>query len=228
MSLRREVFIPAADAVSRLQNVLSGLGDLSVEDRVIGKDQQEAAAILARVQVVGGETTVKAISAYLLEHASAYLDLMFERAPLMQIKGHVDVVQHAIDSALAEQTRWTQEMQRANVEGKMTPQLWDVLKGNFDVATKQFNDKSAERQSLLLELGRRQLTLLEHALHKMRALAKMLPPMLLAVRDELEFSIDKEAYLQLVEEADKRSAKLSEEMLSRLAAHVEQSVRGTR
>lgn len=221
MSLRRDVFIPAADAVSRLQNILGIMFDLNAQDKAINDSFREATATLSKVQVVGGDATVRAVAVYLLEYQTTYVDLLFERAALMQLKMRSDALHQIIDRALADQTRWTQAMQQANVEEKTSPQLWGVLEMNFDTATKQFNERTAERAALNLDLGRRQVALADRGIQKVRALTKFITPMLLAVRDELELPIDKDAYLHLVEEADKRTAVIVKDMVSRLGEFVE-------
>jgi hypothetical protein len=64
MDLRRDVYLPAAEAIMRSNGVISKLVDLSVSENDVAQTIQESFAILAKMHVVGKERTVAAVIAY--------------------------------------------------------------------------------------------------------------------------------------------------------------------
>lgn len=215
MSVRREIYIPAADAVSRMQNNLLKLANLDVPDQEINETYTDSAAVLGRVQVVGQNALVQAISAYLLAYGEAYLELYFERAPLTLVKTQLNVLLQNVDRAVADQTRWANAMEQANVDGNRAPELWRVLNGNFKFASDQYANYVSARDLKTNELQDQQIELMAHAIEKLQSLATLIPPMLLAAREELELAIDRGEYLRLLASAQERASKLNNELIER-------------
>jgi hypothetical protein len=60
MALRREVYLPAAEAISRLQSLLFRLA-AGEREEVLKEEGQAATLALARVYVVAGDRTIQAL-----------------------------------------------------------------------------------------------------------------------------------------------------------------------
>ena len=77
MALRRDVYLRAAEVISRAQNMLMRLTDLSVSDQDFSASFCRDSSAMAQVQVVGTNNTVQAISAFGPELSAAFLELSF-------------------------------------------------------------------------------------------------------------------------------------------------------
>ena len=77
MALRRDVYLRAAEAISRVQNMLMRLTDLSVSEQDFSASFCRDSSAMAQVQLVGANNTVQAISAFGPELSAAFLELSF-------------------------------------------------------------------------------------------------------------------------------------------------------
>ena len=84
MALRRDVYLPAAESVTRLQALLGSLIDLRTPDENLSRESTTHIAVISKISVIGSIKTVAAVSALLNEFNSAFLDLSFHRIILIE------------------------------------------------------------------------------------------------------------------------------------------------
>lgn len=204
MSLRRDVYLQAAEAISRTQAILGRLLDLNTPDGDLATESRIDSGVIARIQVVGTDQTVRAVSAFMNEFAVAYAELSFERICLVERKNRIELVKQYREKASQEQDRWLELMKRMNLQGSSDQCLWNVIQGNFEFARKQHEGYSREEQSLWAEQNREHLQSLKSCIEHSSRLAELIPPAVFAVRDELELPLNTDEYMKSFNESMKR------------------------
>ncbi len=90
MVMKRDVYLPAAVSVSKLQSLLAQVTNLNANDADLNRELIEHVAVIGQVQVVGTDLTVQAIIPLMAEYAAVVSDLAGKRAHLMVLKNLVD------------------------------------------------------------------------------------------------------------------------------------------
>lgn len=90
MVMKRDVYLPAAVSISKLQSLLGQLKNLSVADNDLSRDLIDHVAVIGQIQVVGSDPTVQAIIPLMAEYAAVVTDLAVKRANLVVLKNLVD------------------------------------------------------------------------------------------------------------------------------------------
>lgn len=205
MSLRRDVYLQAAEAVSRIQALLGRLVDLSAHDGEFANESRINSAAIAKIQVIGNDKTVRAVSAFMNEFVAAYTELWFERIRLVERKNRIEIVKQYREKASLEQERWLELMKRMNLDGSSDPRRWQVINDNFEFARKQHERYSREEQSAWTEQRREHLQVLKSCIEHSSRLAELIPPAVFAVREELELPLNKDEYMKSFNESMQRS-----------------------
>ena len=85
MSWRREVYLYAAESISRLSGLVGRIADLNVPDQELSRVFQDDMAKITRIQVIANDKTVAAVNAFTGKFAIVYLQLFVDRALLVKI-----------------------------------------------------------------------------------------------------------------------------------------------
>jgi hypothetical protein len=102
MALRRDVYLPAAEAIAHMQVTLGRLLDLDVDQTEIGRQMCADLSTLAKVHLVAKEPTVKALMAHQAVFMPGYLELTILRGTLLIHKAGIANHQKYIDGAEAD------------------------------------------------------------------------------------------------------------------------------
>lgn len=99
MSWRREVYLSAAESVSRLQGLLGRVADLNVPDEEFSRIYQDDIAKISRIQVIASERMMSAINSFIAEHLAIYMTMQVDRAVLAAIKRQIDAATEDTEQA---------------------------------------------------------------------------------------------------------------------------------
>lgn len=213
MNLRREVYLQAAEAIARGQNILTRLTDLNLSEQEMGAQFSVDSSTLAKIQIVSTNETVQAVSAFQQELASAYLELILKRVRLLERKRSIELLTEFIDRSQAEQNRLIDLMKKLNLEGNADQRLWKVIGDNFEFQKEQHKKYMEERNELWAEQNKAHLSFAKLCFLRFVEVSKLVPPAVFASREELELPIDKEAYLVTFNENIDRSMKIFQSFL---------------
>jgi hypothetical protein len=86
MTMKREVYLPAAVSISKLQSLLMQITNLSISDDVLSRDAIEHVAEIGKIHIVGSDTTVKTLVALMDEFGTAFRDLFPRRSQLAKLE----------------------------------------------------------------------------------------------------------------------------------------------
>ena len=187
MALRREVFIPAADAVVGLLEMLVQSADPDADDAGISTRISGLTAAVARIQVVGKNQSVKAAAEFLDACCDAYADIRLRRLPIKSLKNRNA---QFVRKLLAETKSWPEQ----DKDRPVPVERWDKLHA---IIAKEGAELRKD-----IEGGQE---LVQFCMSRSAQVGKLVPPLLLAIREELGLSINEAEFLKLWAESHARS-----------------------
>ncbi|MGH9428077.1 MAG: hypothetical protein ACRD2L_17480, partial [Terriglobia bacterium] len=98
MSLRKEVYLEAAQAIMSSLGAIGRLADASVPQDELAKQFSEMKGALAKVHLIGSSATVSAVSIFSTEFACAFLELSLPRYPLLEKQAQLKMMDDQIKS----------------------------------------------------------------------------------------------------------------------------------
>ncbi len=208
MRLKREIYVPATEAVFRLSRIINRLTDLTMTDKEISKESGDALAAIGKVQLIASNATVQAISAYMHMWGTTYMELVLQRTPLIVRKNSIDFLGTLIIKMNNEQERWIEHMKQLNLTGNNNAQVWDVVNQNFKNSQDACSKKISEQKELMKIQQGELSEFAKLCFDKSMLLDGVIPPLLFSARDELELYIDKNEYMRQHEEYWKKGKKV--------------------
>lgn len=221
MALRQDVYLRAAEAVSKGQNILGRLANLNLSNEEVGGEFSQISAALAKIQVVGTNETFQAVSAFSRELASAYLELLLKRDQLMERKNSIDALSRLLERSRAEQDRCGNLMKQLNIDGNRDQRVWDFVSANFESEQQQQKRYSQEQQGLWTMQNAEHLKFVELSLAKYVEVSKLIPAAVVAVREELDLRVNPETYLAAYNEDIEKGKAIFQSFLKEAAAAID-------
>ncbi len=207
MSLRRDVYLPAIEAVSRIQASMSRLMDVKEDQTALGRSMVDNTAMLLKAHLVAQQPTVTALMKFQKAVMPGYVQMLVRRAPLVVRKTQIDLTQGYMDSAIAEHQRIVQLMKEHNIAGssdraameRLNVQAKNELE-NHSRHTATMKELNAQQGADVLKLGAALSDWLEEH-------SSLLPEALLCARRDLALPIDEAEYRRL--SAEQQSAAIA-------------------
>jgi hypothetical protein len=200
LALRKEIYLAAAEAISAGIRAIGSVADMNLSNDEVYRGYLEKAPAIAKVHIIGGEETLRAVAEISSELTSAFLELTAKRMPLVSMKQHIAVLEQQIASFGKERDRMLELMRDHNIEGNGDTRRFTVLQRNFESQQNQIKQYVQEQQKLNLTLYSAQLNLAEGCLTLSSKLAKLAVAAVVSVRRELELPIEQAMYVQLTDE----------------------------
>lgn len=204
MALRRDVYLPAAEAIVRAQQALGNVGNLNKELPEIQKDINEAFTAVSKLHLVANEATVRAVMGFFAALMPAYFELLRLRVPLSTRQHAAAAHQGVANRADADLVRTNELMKQFNLSGQTDQAAWGRLVRQSQAEQKMVQDYNAAANKLRAENMLGVAAMARRATQLSVEVARKFPEAVLAARSELGLSIDPAAYRQLFaqQEAD--------------------------
>jgi hypothetical protein len=217
MALRRDVYLPAAEALVRGQQALGQLADLDVPIQETQGKLLNALAVTAKIHLVGAEPTVRAVMAYNSRLMPAFLELLQLRLPLaireQQAKGH----QGSAERAFADLNRTNELMKQFNLSGQTDQAAWARLVHQSEGEQKILQEHLGIMNQLRTDNMLAQQAMGRRASDLGIELARCFPDALLAARTELGLAIDDATYRELFAKQEADVIKATDDFYRELA-----------
>lgn len=211
LSLRKDVYLAAAEAISAGLTAIGQLPDLEVPHNQLTAALLEKSPSIAKVHVIAKEETAKAVATLLGELSSAYLGLFAKRAPLIAQKSQIAFLKEQMGDFARERNRMLELTKQFNLDGAEDRHRWDVITGNFEFEQRRITEASTEHDTLVADLYAKQLGYMKECVGETIRLSRLLVPVLVAIRTELEMPINVAAYTQVIEgSVRKQEARMDE------------------
>jgi hypothetical protein len=186
LALKKEVFLNVARSFADVLGIIPKLINLDFSQKEIETQMADHSGIVAKSYLAAKETSVAEILNYSAETAESFINLMKDRAVILDHKKAESIYQSYIDSANAEKDRVISILKELNLQGRKDPAIFDYLNKNYEIqeGIVQKNIINKEEQTSILEPLH--LSFTKNCLSEHSRLLSMLPPMTIALRGELE------------------------------------------
>lgn len=201
LSLRRDVFLGAAEAISSALNTVVRYPDLSLDHAQLMADYRDKSAQIAKIHVIARESTALQLMAFMRELGSVYLKLNINRAELIKIRSQMRSLEDQMHRHSASRDQYLELMKRLNIEGVIDKRKMNALEFNFKFEQEQATRVAEAHDNLLEVLRPKHLEFVERCQAEERRLAAMLLPVIAGVREELEHPIDVDVYAKVFDGA---------------------------
>jgi hypothetical protein len=215
MALRRDVYLPAVEAIIRSHGSLGKVINLEADLAEIGQQMITDQATMAKIHLVGSQRTVTALMTYINELMPGYMELMSLRVPMAVRRQAIDAEQSLMDRSNAMQQQIVELMRQFNIAGKTDQDEWQRLNRQVEAEKATFSQHADKKAELWTE----QLAELRRAFIRMNELAirltSLIPDAVIAARQEIELPIDPEEYRRLFAEQNQVVQRVMQDFLNR-------------
>lgn len=198
-NIRKEVYLQAVESLTRYLSTIASLANININEQdIIGQTTIDS-GVIAKVQIVGSESTVKSVTEIMGSIGAAIAELMLERTSLMQRKNHIDILDNLRSKSQSEIERYISIMKNMNLEGKNrnNPLLWKPVNDNIKFETEQRDQFQKKIDDLWVIQNSEQLSFTKKCMDKYFEISLLIPNAVIAVREDLGLPISYEAYLEI-------------------------------
>jgi hypothetical protein len=218
MSLRRDVYLEAAEAVQAGLIVINRFPNLELSHDKVIEGYIDKAPSMAKVHIIAKEETVNAVIGFTAELNAAFLRLFAKRVSLASERHQIEVLRAQVDSSLKDNARTLELIKQYNLDGLNDQNRWNWLQQNFDFEQKQVTEARQEADSLAVTLSLKQLQYIQECADETTKLGRLVAPMVFSVRKELELPINEVGYRRVTEEAATKQAENLKDFIQELKA----------
>lgn len=201
MDIRRQVYLEAAEAITANYLIINKLPNLMITDADISKQFSDSAVSISKVNVIGSDSTVKAVSELSTAISQKYLHLTAKRLPLVQRQQEINIQNGLLEKSAAERDRMLELMKEYNLQGSVDKRLWDVINNNFEFEKKRSDEYISKIDKLAKINGREQIQLALECLEASKEISGLFIPAINSVRKEMEIPFDEQAYRETLEKS---------------------------
>jgi len=203
-SLRKDIYLAAAEAISAGLLAIGRFPNLDIPNDKLTDPYTDKTPSIAKVHVIATEETTKAVANFVGELSAAYLRLLTKRYPLIAEKGQITVMKGLLDSFGAVRDRMVELMRQFNLDGKTDQQQFAAIQRNFDFEQHRIAETVQEHDTRAAILYSRQIEYMKECIAESNRLSRLLVPVVVAVRKELELPINEVAYMGVIEGSIKK------------------------
>ena len=196
-SLKKEVFMEAAEALTNSLNMIANFSNLNLSEEALTSSISSEAGKIAKVQIVGEGRTVRAVTTIISSIGEATLKLMLERSSLINRKNLMAINEKQRDKSQAEIERYISIMKNLNLQGNTDQGLWDTINRAIDYENGQVETYDKEIESLWDAQNKEHLEYVSKCMDIFFDISVILPEAILAVREELDLNISSDEYLDI-------------------------------
>lgn len=197
MSLRREIYLGAADAISESMAYIGQLSDFSKTPEAAASNYVAKVSALARTNIVSSKETSIALNRYSTSHTTHIFTLLAERIPVAAAANAATAALERRVAADREIEALSAQLTAHTISGGETK----VIQGLLVAAVRRRDEQAAEYSRLLSESMPRQLAFARTCAVAAGTLRPLIVELIAAVRRELNLSYDLEANLRIAQDA---------------------------
>jgi hypothetical protein len=183
MQLRRDVYLPAAEAITDMFQVIPKLTNLETDEAAI--DVSRFAGTITKLQMIAGSDAVRSVSMLSTEIGATVLSLVNRMVPLRLLRADSTLSNTWYERYSQETKEYLEMMKQFNLAGKTDQAEWDRIQRGYDVAEQQAEVHRAKRDSLVADQLRLHGKYVKDCFSEFRRLYALAVPALTAIRTEL-------------------------------------------
>lgn len=218
MTFRKDTYAAAAEAISISMSALSKFSDLSFSLKEVSAMYLGHSPILAKVSLVAGEDTIRALANFETEFAGAFFRLTQQRMALNALQEQI-----AAKAALLrgfEKTRdaMVELMPHHNIDGVQDPRRFEAIQNNYEFEADRIATTNQELQGMIAQLSAKHTPFARECFVESARVNQLISPLLVAARMELELPIGKEQYAEILHHTQSKQEGQLDEFIRNVAA----------
>jgi hypothetical protein len=218
MTFRKETYAAAAEAISVSVGALSKLSELSSSLKEISAMCLEKSPVLVKVNLVAGEDTIRALANFGTEFAGAFSRLTQQRMVLDILQGQIAVKVALVKGFEKTRDAMIELMRHHNIEGSQDVRKFEAIQKNFEFEAGRIATTNQEIQQMTAELFAKHIPFAKQCFAESTNVSRLLIPLLVAARMELELSIGKETYAEILDQTYPKLEGQLDELIQSVAA----------
>ena len=220
MSLRKDIYLAAAEAVSAGLFAVSRFANLDVPHDKLTEGYLDKAPSINKVHIIANEETVRAVANFTGELDATMLRLAVRRFALVAQKQRIELLRAQIDTSLKENARTLELQKQYNIDGLTDQHKWAVLQQNFEFERGRCERAMQEADTLDATLYPERLRYVEECFGERIKLGRLLIPVVFSIRKELELPIDETEFRRISEEATAKQVESLKEFMRDLQSMI--------
>ena len=201
MTFRKDTYAAAAEAIAVSMNALSKFSDLSFSLKEISATYLEKSPALAKVNLVAGEDTIRALVNFGSGFAGAFFLLTQQRMVLSILQEQIAAKAALVQGFGKTRDAMIELLRHHNIEGTNDVRKFEAIQTNFEFETDRIATTNQEIQQMTTELLAKHGLFAKQCFVESKNVNQLLIPLLVEARMELELSINKEQYAEILNRA---------------------------
>jgi hypothetical protein len=206
LTLKREVFLPASEAVSAGIAVIGRLPDLSVPLERLLEDWVIRSPAIARVNLVAGDTTLRVLTEFNAQLASVLFKLIGVRLRLTAKNDEQRSMMDEVTRISSNNRDRLALLPQLSSEEPADIERRALMKGEFEVAQRRVSELLTKHDLLTKELFEEQMEFTRRCQEASSKLGTLTIPLIASTREELGLPFDAAAFADAVNQAQAAAA----------------------
>jgi len=208
------------EAIAASMSVLSKLSELSFSLKEVSATYLDTSPILAKVNLVAGEDTIRALANFGTEFARAFLRLAQQRMVLSILQEQIAVKVALVKDFEKTRDAMIELMRHHNIEGTQDVRRFEAIQKNFEFEAGRIATTHQEILQMTAELYAKHGPFAKQCFVESNNISRLLVPLLVAARMELELSFSKEKYAEILHQTYSNLEGNLDEFLQNIAVAV--------
>ncbi|MHB1939160.1 MAG: hypothetical protein ACYCOR_21725, partial [Acidobacteriaceae bacterium] len=218
MTFRKDTYSAAAEAIAVSMSALSKLSELSFSLKEVSATYLEKSPVLAKVNLVAGEDTIRALANFGAAFAGAFFRLTQQRMVLSILQEQIAVKVALVRGFEKTRDAMIELLRHHNIEGTHDVRRFEAIQKNFEFEADHIATTNHEIQQMTNELSAKHIPFAKQCFVETNNVNELLIPLLVAARMELELSISKEKYAEILHQAHSNLEVHFDEFIQNIAA----------
>jgi hypothetical protein len=213
LALKKDVFLNVAKSFADVLEIIPKLINLDFSQKEIETQVADHSGIVAKSYLAAKEASVAEILNYSAETAESFINLMKDRAVILDHKKAIEIYQSYIDSANAEKDRVISILKELNLQGRKDPVIFDYLNKSYELQESIIKKHTINKEEQISILKPLHTIFTRKCISEHSRLLTMLPPMTIALRKELENDEDSQIFIDALNLNVRRMNKVFDNLL---------------
>ena len=218
MTFRKDTYAAAAEAIAVSIGALSKFSDLSFSPKEVSETYLEQMPALAKVNLVAGEDTIRALANFGGGFAGAFSRLVQQRMVLSNLQEQIAVKVALVKGFEKTRDEMIELMRHQNIEGSQDARRFEAIQKNFEFEAGRIATTNQEIQQMNAELSAKLFVFVKQCFVENINVNQLLIPLLVAARKELELSISTDKYAEIIHQACSNLEGLFDKSIQSIAA----------
>jgi hypothetical protein len=200
MSLRRDVYLPAAEQIAAAINYLAQISNSNFDEQGKMEPIHNFIAIVAKINVVGSDETVIASNILVGKFNSLFAHLMSKKLPIIKLKYEIKTLEKMAEYCQARQQIALADMKSLNFNKETDQGLWKLVQTQFEQAQKDSSKYQDELAKKRISLAKLSFDMLDECVKVGEQIQNFIIPVLIAIRKELKLPLNQKRYKEIIEQ----------------------------